>query len=1413
MRRLSLLVKTSFCLFILTSSFLPHLGVLGLKREIDGTNIGVPTHFPLDKSKEVERLDGDGVEVAEANGYFWIDNENSTKEISSWNNPHEKPEHPGLGDFPYGRNEPLVESPNDSPSDCESIGESVGAPKDSFQGCGSVDKTVRYGSGGSSGYDFSELLTSRNMEDVLVLVMSKTVYVNGSNVGDPLENGSLEHPFDKIQEGVNNAISGDTVYVFAGTYKEHLTVNKALSLIGDGRESVLVDGEGTGNCIYSSEDVLVSKLTVGNGSCGIYLSSCYGVLKEVTIEGVGGSGVFGDGGVCLLVDDLLVEDCVGYGIDSQTSYGNWNFTLTNSVIRGCGGGVHWHFDSYSRRAFVENNVISDNGGDGLKFWGGQGKSAVIRNNLVMNNSGDGVYCYAESATISNNTVVNSGGIGILQSGGVGGTVSTISNNSVVNSGGHGMSLEGDAFLFDILVNVTGGDGLYVGYGTVSVKRLIIENVGGSGVFGDGGVCLLVDDLLVEDCVGYGIDSQTSYGNWNFTLTNSVIRGCGGGVHWHFDSYSRRAFVENNTIMDNGGNALRLSGSQCKSAIIKNNLVMNNTGNGIYCYSESTTISNNVVINSTGFGIYVSSSVNALLLLNRVEVSGIGIYLDSVSNATLVGNVMLGNTYNFGVLGLELNHFTHNITTSNTVNGKPIYYLVGIQDTIIDFPDAGFVGIVNSVNITVQNLALANNVEGILFAYVNSSSIRNVSVQDNEFGILFACVSSSGIRNVNVQSNVAGVTLLSSTFNYVIGNNISDGEIGILTLTSYLNFIYQNNFIDNNQSAYVDSDAYINSWDNGYPNGGNYWSDHNCVGDPSDGSQPYFIYGNVSWNVDRYPFQHPINLEASKGNLRIRVTDSGGNPIEGALVTASYYQLVSFLDLQGITDSQGYVYFNDIISGTYILYLNADGYYPTIQTSVVTIGQNNSENLTLLVNPQTYECWALIVGVAYYRYINDAPLVDYTALALYNRLYPIWGKDHIKLLLNEDATKQNINNAIINWLAPRENQDDQVLVFFSGHGGFYNSTYPPYEYICPYDFYNAQSNAITDSSLNDWLNILDSQKTTVILDSCYSGGFIPELSEAGRIILAACRADETALTCIDLQHSLFTHYLLTSFVTNNADANMDGRISWQEIFSYVEPEVTAQALKYEEHEQHPQKYYGYPEEPIIARTVLDTTPPVADAGPDQTVDEGTLVYFNGAGSSDNVEITSYVWAFIDGTLKTLAGKNLAYTFYVPGIYLVTLNVTDAAGNWDTDTLTITVLDKTPPTIGTPSQDPSDAVDPGQVVKISVSITDAGSGVNNVTILYTINNGSSWETPRTMNYNATTGYYETTIPGQPAGTLVKYEIVAYDNAGNHKIENNAGQYYVYSVIPEFPSLLIPLLFMVATLISVSVHKKKRPKHFAR
>jgi len=96
------------------------------------------------------------------------------------------------------------------------------------------------------------------------------------------------------------------------------------------------------------------------------------------------------------------------------------------------------------------------------------------------------------------------------------------------------------------------------------------------------------------------------------------------------------------------------------------------------------------------------------------------------------------------------------------------------------------------------------------------------------------------------------------------------------------------------------------------------------------------------------------------------------------------------------------------------------------------------------------------------------------------------------------------------------------------------------------------------------------------------------------------------------------------------------------------------------------------------TVVDTEPPVAVAGDDVTVDQGATVDLDGSASTDNVDILEYKWTLTyDGRDVERSGPFLSFTFEVPGVYTVTLSVSDILGNVGTDTVVVTVHDTEPP----------------------------------------------------------------------------------------------------------------------------------------
>lgn len=130
----------------------------------------------------------------------------------------------------------------------------------------------------------------------------------------------------------------------------------------------------------------------------------------------------------------------------------------------------------------------------------------------------------------------------------------------------------------------------------------------------------------------------------------------------------------------------------------------------------------------------------------------------------------------------------------------------------------------------------------------------------------------------------------------------------------------------------------------------------------------------------------------------------------------------------------------------------------------------------------------------------------------------------------------------------------------------------------------------------------------------------------------------------------------------------------------------------------------------------------------------------------------------------------------------------------------IEDSVSPLIGIAMRIPGGDVQPNQKVELFVIVTDAESGVKNVTLYYNLNDSQTW-THILMSRNSNS--YNGTIPGQPEGTFVRFKIVAYDYVGNNATLDGES---MYQIVPEFPSTAILIAFLVLAL-AIALSFKKR------
>jgi parallel beta-helix repeat protein len=181
--------------------------------------------------------------------------------------------------------------------------------------------------------------------------------------------------YAKIQEAISVASEGDTIQVGAGTYQENLTITKRLTLQGEGKDKVTIQGTVT---ILSTKLVTLSGFTVKGG-------------QGVQIE---------DSTTIVLSDNAFVES-TAEGLLARSS-----FTVTlrgNLISRNKSHGLLLAFGS---KALITGNTITSNGGDGITIRASQ---ADLSDNIVRDNGGCGVRADADSTVTGSVTSANFGG--------------------------------------------------------------------------------------------------------------------------------------------------------------------------------------------------------------------------------------------------------------------------------------------------------------------------------------------------------------------------------------------------------------------------------------------------------------------------------------------------------------------------------------------------------------------------------------------------------------------------------------------------------------------------------------------------------------------------------------------------------------------------------------------------------------------------------------------------------------------------------------------------------------------------------------------------------------------------------------------------------------------------------------------
>jgi len=204
-----------------------------------------------------------------------------------------------------------------------------------------------------------------------------------------LEPSTITVPDDypSIQEAINNADNGDTIFVKNGTYHESIIVNKTVSIIGESKETTVFNASGFyDGILITSDNVTVREFTIQDATWrGIRIKSSRCCISDSNII-ENNEGIFLDGrepGVTVR-DNAIIDNIILRSSDMGISL--WaschNHIIHNIVKDSDYGGIFLHSNASNNA--IKRNVIRNNGDVGILLNLDCSYNTLTSNNISYN---------------------------------------------------------------------------------------------------------------------------------------------------------------------------------------------------------------------------------------------------------------------------------------------------------------------------------------------------------------------------------------------------------------------------------------------------------------------------------------------------------------------------------------------------------------------------------------------------------------------------------------------------------------------------------------------------------------------------------------------------------------------------------------------------------------------------------------------------------------------------------------------------------------------------------------------------------------------------------------------------------------------------------------------------------------------
>ena len=228
---------------------------------------------------------------------------------------------------------------------------------------------------GLNGYANAKCIKVKTTE---LTCADRTIYVDDDNTQGPWD-GTIDNPFQYIQDGIKTAENSDIIYVFSGNYivtdKNDIVIDKQISIKGENKDTTIITASGFDDYVIkiNFDYVTISNLTAKNAIRGIVCNSNF----------------------CNIIDNIITDNFDGILLSSAS----YNTISKNNIIDNLNGIT---LDDSSKNNNISLNDVIENL-RGIEFIKKCNENIIFKNNVIKN-SETAILIRSDYNIIINNTI-------------------------------------------------------------------------------------------------------------------------------------------------------------------------------------------------------------------------------------------------------------------------------------------------------------------------------------------------------------------------------------------------------------------------------------------------------------------------------------------------------------------------------------------------------------------------------------------------------------------------------------------------------------------------------------------------------------------------------------------------------------------------------------------------------------------------------------------------------------------------------------------------------------------------------------------------------------------------------------------------------------------------------------------------